>query len=1249
MPVDGVVCGGLDTKRISLEDVLVLGDQDNPDVWIKATVLEKIYKTGGSPQAVIIFDNACLTTLCNTNTEFNRSLLLIHNMHNFRKEDGNGGMIEEPEASGKASICGNVDEEIAQETLKGIDSNNVNRFGFFPAAIKPTRAAIPLRSNMRTYGPYASPNFAALCGGGIAEQDTDLAPWVYGSVGAMNAAGNIRASAMGSDPISITETGSYTTTTIPEYSLGAQLGGGAANLTGVTVNFGSSGITTTYNFQTYTPKFGTLSRNYLERFKEIQRNRRKASAHFNKQAIDITKINRRLNILGRNREARQNPQMIGGHNRNTLERVFVGEMYDNQNIESDNPGQRTVIGLGSLDKTVYELRYDYAKKAYMSIDGILSPVGTSGIEDNALPVYSKFETECHKASATYPQPPFTKDESVPSGLDEYNLEITQKYTNPLFNPGEHHHDGDAAGHAIDLVGRGKEIPDEGMMMNFTDDDSKYASDYRFLGLRGPMVLHAWGYDTQGKPIPNAADVKTDAITGKFQNSDLKDQFLKDWLQQPKTWPVAPIDLRFDRARGVWVSPPSYKIVVAKLDEDLEPYKTANAKLINKREDIEYGPKIYDKEGNEVKAEGDDESEAYIKIADRVGKSYAKGDLVYAYYDTYRCEYLPLISESEPIIKFALIDNKDINDRYSRAVIVDLEGYPTDKSGERLTEDNFADNFIYVFDSYAIHGYSDPEPSYHNFGTTAFGPALGSEEWSEHMNGIPLDGGDQKAPPKPGASSGDEWTGGPFIGYAVGRPISSGVSSEFTDIVGSGIAYEIIHLETFAQYIQGKIGTFGPQKSDKDYYYGALRVEDGANNGFVDGRIPFTRDPVQSSGLNVRVKFPLDQHAGGKYITGDFFDEREEGELYKSVDGCKFVAKLDHVTSKVNDGTEKLYYTIVECENIANKGSSVIKEVEESDELNKGFIKEQSTKDESDPYIESIYQDGFMWDIEKSKTNYEKVTILNRPDWSTKALIVRYDAPWAKHIKTHLVGYASDGSAGSDVPEGTITYEVDDAGTIAQVVEGTIPTGTLGKYGAGVLSQNQEKIGQFEDLDYYHGLGLNDPAIDLPEENQPIIQINKAINHKWMTYEGSPFVGLWDEYVPGGTGKIEDAKYNIVYAREAPIILTGEAQEDFKPEDDEANVKLTSENGFSSCPGFDKEPVVELLTKANNPMGYGAKKGDLVTVQRVFLQSVADKANYKYIVIGTGKPPEDCGSYGSSANIKFKDLVYDAKLQEWVKQ
>jgi hypothetical protein len=36
-------------------------------------------------------------------------------------------------------------------------------------------------------------------------------------------------------------------------------------------------------------------------------------------------------------------------------------------------------------------------------------------------------------------------------------------------------------------------------------DVTYQMNQRFLGLRGPLVMHGWGYDLEGYPVPNAAD------------------------------------------------------------------------------------------------------------------------------------------------------------------------------------------------------------------------------------------------------------------------------------------------------------------------------------------------------------------------------------------------------------------------------------------------------------------------------------------------------------------------------------------------------------------------------------------------------------------------------------------------------------------------------------------------------------------------------------------------------------------------
>ena len=246
-------------------------------------------------------------------------------------------------------------------------------------------------------------------------------------------------------------------------------------------------------------------------------------------------------------------------------------------------------------------------------------------------------------------------------------------------------------------------------------------------MRGPIVLHSWGYDTQGKPIPNAADTEEDTKTGQFKTSDLKDKFLGDWLGKPATWPVAPIDFRFDRKRGVWVTPPGYKVVVAILDEKLEKYGTAQASLINKdtENNLEFGDTLYDKEGNKVKATEEKETEAKIKVADRLGLSYPSGTKMYCYYDTFKCEYIILEALVSPSIRFRLIDlcenipvEPDYGDVWTKhagygdkfpnnhilGIRITCEGDPVNNKGEPINNEDIADPekhkdiFINLFDT-----------------------------------------------------------------------------------------------------------------------------------------------------------------------------------------------------------------------------------------------------------------------------------------------------------------------------------------------------------------------------------------------------------------------------------------------------------------------------------------------------------------------------------------------------------------------
>jgi len=140
------------------------------------------------------------------------------------------------------------------------------------------------------------------------------------------------------------------------------------------------------------------------------------------------------------------------------------------------------------------------------------------------------------------------------------------------------------------------------------------NNQRFMALRGPLMLHSWGFDTNGYPVPNANDMPyhinddglmlrfklvdtlndknfgknnlespgaflapstsngntplgdiitqaytwsgigtgIEAGTGKWTKKNTTSKyFYRNWAQKPDLWPVGPIDLRWDSERRVW--------------------------------------------------------------------------------------------------------------------------------------------------------------------------------------------------------------------------------------------------------------------------------------------------------------------------------------------------------------------------------------------------------------------------------------------------------------------------------------------------------------------------------------------------------------------------------------------------------------------------------------------------------------------------------------------------------------------------
>lgn len=183
-----------------------------------------------------------------------------------------------------------------------------------------------------------------------------------------------------------------------------------------------------------------------------------------------------------------------------------------------------------------------------------------------------------------------------------------------------------------------------LLASLPENPVPFRNNARFFGLRGPLMVHGWGYDTEGYPVPNASgelqynsstkqplsvtgvndasyvsfvykNQKFMALdgTGRDINGFTSDElesagfpiitnptgsnqgyytapykeptFARGWAQIPSTWPVGPVDLRWDESAKVWTSPSTYKNVYVLLEEDLNNKNIARGEIIDNGVDI----------------------------------------------------------------------------------------------------------------------------------------------------------------------------------------------------------------------------------------------------------------------------------------------------------------------------------------------------------------------------------------------------------------------------------------------------------------------------------------------------------------------------------------------------------------------------------------------------------------------------------------------------------------------------------------
>lgn len=482
---------------------LDLGELSEDDYYIENNYL--FVKAEIDPEVVFI----------NKQTAFSpRVIVTIPGRVKYNDESKNLNLLENEYVRNKPDITipGRKETEKARASKEfqiwkkqvGADTFFINKSRY---GMSPEMAAIPLKNNTETYGPWYTQGMQ-----GIVEfiQEPDLVPWNFGGFREMNSS----ATAMVQDVFvntMIGEAGSVEIPGSPLYQIATQISIGGPIITQISTSIGENGVTTTYRMEKWNRDYGREIRHRIDTYKRLHSLTRENDKKFAKlfkpeRPIKVGKFGSSAVSAVSSRIARRNQPR-------TSHPVIMASIYDRADGKKD-------YSIGTMP--LYQVQNvldaeDWESIAGMSIDGLYVPYST----DPTTSGMPHFES--------------------PSG--EYNGP-TAEDLNPF-----------TFGHNIGVAVNGTGVSGH---KEITIPESGYNGVYRGIGLKGPLVLSAWGLDINGVPVPNGLT----QVSGELPGSGVGvsglinvsgDAYHPDYLTDITLWKTGPIDFRWDDNRKVWVA------------------------------------------------------------------------------------------------------------------------------------------------------------------------------------------------------------------------------------------------------------------------------------------------------------------------------------------------------------------------------------------------------------------------------------------------------------------------------------------------------------------------------------------------------------------------------------------------------------------------------------------------------------------------------------------------------------------------
>jgi len=509
---------GLDLKNLSPEDCIVY-NQNNAatgTVLYVKTGIEPFFVYGNAaassdPRAVLTLPGSVNARVAASGQSWGPAQMIVKAIIQV---DGGNPITDTPTA-GQMTRANN---------LVDVNSSAHFPYDFGAEAQAPLAAVVPLRDNLRTYGPWSAAGAAASGGGKVRfEQNTELVPWNFNGYTFMNNAGNAQiVNICGNQQEA--EMGHVELVGSPIVQLGDALVSGGPNVTGIDLNIGPNGVSTNYTLRTYTPGFGGFSKQQADTYQRLSRVSRENTRAGLK---NLRSINSVPASYFSNREGLYTSKGLKGNKNNSPHTVIFGSYFDHPVYdEGDVECSGTQISFGTIEEGLASLHVDkYKYQAIASLDSLFAPYSAF----TGSPI-SHFQRTPYTGGTNYGQGksveffnPFTPNarSTTHSGVPDITL---------------------AAFSSVD-----GEYPDNGLQsLRNKITETSLDRDVRSISLKGPIIVSAWGYDIFGRPCPN--------VTSSGLPTLVNDGFIKEFLHKPYTWKTGPLNMRWNPIIGMWDSP-----------------------------------------------------------------------------------------------------------------------------------------------------------------------------------------------------------------------------------------------------------------------------------------------------------------------------------------------------------------------------------------------------------------------------------------------------------------------------------------------------------------------------------------------------------------------------------------------------------------------------------------------------------------------------------------------------------------------